>query len=281
VWTAAWDVAGYWDVAPSHDGDFVDWIDYNGTLHIFKERGIYALTGDSPAGVTVQKTVKADGIKGGTVADCGKGVLYCTSYGVFPLGAAATSENNLARNNLTSIAAFLAAGTPKAAYSPELGCYIIVNGTTTAWVLNLNNRFDVWTTFSLPAAMTNIYQGGGLWLSSATNLWTYDHDGIPEAAVSLKTGDWNFGDMLPLKNIREIEGNLNAMQNATAAVAIYVDGSGTASQTSTFAATAARQMDICNVNGERLALGVTYTSMTGPPAFGGALVRVVPKGDIK
>ena len=284
VWTAAYDQAAWWDVAPGHDGVIVDWVDYNGILYIFKTHGIYRMTGDTPASVRIEKLVAADKVVAATVADCGEGVLYATSYGVFPLGIPAPGEQyDLTRNVEASIQAVLASS--RAAYSPELGGYVMVNGTTTVWVSNLGNRPDVWTNFTAPAAMSSVYQGNGLWFGGTDGkVYLYDHDDFEDGAstvytVSFKTGHWNCGDELKRKNIRFVEGALNGGENATATVNLYADQAGTAKQATALTA-ATQNLVEANFNCKTVALEIVYTSRTGLPYFGGARLKLRPVGDV-
>ena len=221
----------------------------------------------------------------GTVADCGQGVLYATQYGVWPLGKQVESESyDLARNVDQALMAILA--NAQAAYSPELGCWVLVNGTTTAWVSNVGHRPDVWTKFTLPQAAKSVYQGNGFWFGGTNgHIYKYDHDdkvdGTATAiATSLKTGNWNIEEPTRLKNIRYIGGNLNAGENATATVKLYVDGSGTASSTNAFTA-GSRNFAHCNVNCHEVALEVTYTAPTAPCSFAGVSLDVELKGATK
>lgn len=284
--SASWDQAGWWDVAPGHDGGIEDWCFYKGTIYIFKEHGIYAMRGDSIASMSVQKLMSADQVVRGTVADVGRGVLYATAHGVFPLGTPAYGEEyDLSRNIMTELQAVLSGG--QAAYSPEMSAYVLVDGTTTVWVSNVGNRPDVWTKLTAPAAMSSVYQGGGsLWFGQTDGtVHKYDHDDFEDNAstvytVQFKTGEWDLTSKKMLKNVRIVEGALNAAENATATVKLYEDGSGTASPAAGHALTASSaNVFHTNLNCQTLAMEITYTSRTGVPYFGGAVVHLRGKGD--
>jgi len=283
VWSGAYGEGGWLDIAPGEGGAFCDWIEHNGVVYIFRQRAIYRVMG-APPNLQWDKVQEADGVVAGTVADCGRGVLYATYYGAFPLGIPRGSDAyDLSRRIETVFQAFVASGA-SAAYSPELGAWILVNGTTIGRVSNVTNRPDVWTAFALPAAMKTVCCGGGLWFGSTVGkVYAYDHDALVDDVATtiskvFKTGNWNFGDELHRKNVRFVEGPINAGENATATLALYADGAGTATTTTTLTA-AARQIGKINFNCIKAALGVTYTSPTGPPSFGGARLWVEP-GDL-
>jgi len=277
VWSGVYQgKAGWFDVAPGEDGGIQDWIDWNQTLYVFKTRGIYRVTGDSITNLAWRRLCSVDGFLPGTIADCGQGVLYATKHGVFPLGLTQEDEvRDLTRSVETQFQTFVASGA-KAAYSPELGCYVVVNGSTTAWAANLNNRPDVWTKFTLPASMTGVYSGNGFWFATSGQAYLYDHDDFVDGSsaftVSFKTGDWDLGTMLLKKRIAYVEGPYNAGDNATATASLYKDGSGSAVTSNAMAATAT-PLWRCNFNCDRLALGVAYTSLSAPCSFGGVTVH--------
>lgn len=282
-WKGAYNEGGWFDVAPGQDGDIVDWLDFEGALYVWKEKAIYRVSGDHPQNFTPLRLMSSDKVVGGTAVDCAKGIVYATQYGVFPVAIASQSKSeDLSRYIEQELQAVLANGA--AAYSPELGAYILVTQATTAYVSNQNNRPDVWTKFTLTPTMHSVYQGNGLYFGASDGkVYLYDHDGFKDDSVaftvSFKTGDWDFGDKVAAKNVRFIEGKLNAKENATATVSFYEDGA--AATRAVALATTARNLVQLNANCERIALGIVYTSLTGPCLFGGAALRVIGKGAIK
>lgn len=285
LWLGAFNEGGWLDVAPGQDGVIEDWIDYGGILYIFKEYGVYRMVGDTPATFAAQKLTDTDQVLRGTVHDCGKGVLYSTKYGVFPVGAARQAESYDVTRNIERTFQTFVASKAQAAYSPEMNAYVVVNGSKTVWLANLNNRPDVWTSFSAPTFMSSVYQGNGLWFGGTNGaVYKYDHDGFTDGVTafscSFKTGDWNFGDERMEKNIRWLEGYLNATQTATATISLYKDGAGAATAAQPMhlgaLATGARPLVEYNFNCKTCALGVVYTALTAPAAFGGAVLQIRP-----
>jgi len=264
---------GYFDVFPGEGGDVVDWLDFGGVLYIFKEHGIYKVTGADKATHSTYKDTSVDKVLAGTIVDVGRGVLYATSYGVFPLGVPVGDEAyDLTKNVEATLQTFLASGA-SAAYSPELSAYVLVNGSTTAWVSNIGNRPDVWTSFALPEAMDTVHQGNGLWFGAVSGeTYLYDHDDTTDDAadftVSFKTGHWDIGDASKRKTIVDPRGHFNAGRNATATVSFYVNGSGTAKKTKALTA-AVEQVFQTKFSCRQVALGVVYTTLTGPVKYGG------------
>ena len=284
IWTATWDDAAWWDLGPGSDGDIVDWVDYRGVLYIFKERAIWRLAGDTPVSIIRQRVCSIDKMVGGTVADCGRGVLYATESGVYPLGVEGpTLQDAVSRNIEKTLQPLLSAS--KAAFSPELGAYVVTTGTTAVYVANLNNRPDVWTKFIAPVAMNAVYTGNGLWFGGTNGTaYKYDHDDWEDGAstqfaVSLKTGDWNLQNELGRKNVRYVQGLFNGGENATVVASMYSDSS-------------TKRIDLrevlpdgdnvfaCNFNCKRVALQIEYKDRTGLPYFGGLALHWKPEGDI-
>lgn len=289
VWSGAFGEGGYFDVCPGDGGAFRDWIDYEGILYILRDHGIYRVVGDTPGTFAGNKVTQIDGALANSLSDCGKGLLYTTKYGVFPVGAPRAAEAyDVTRNIGGTFQSFVSGGNISACYSPELNAYVVVNGTTTAWVSNLSNRPDVWTSFTLPTAMCAVHQGNGLWFGGVNgSVYLYDHDDFKDGAstaiaCSFKTGDWNFGNERPAKTIRWVEGYLNATQTATATVALYADGAAAATSAQTMhtatLTTGKRPLVEYNFKCKSVALGITYTAMTAPVAFAGAVLQVV-RGD--
>jgi len=284
TWSGAYGDFGWWDIAPGHDGEIVDWLDYHGRLYIWKERGLYELTGDGPTNVNYRRIGDADKVVAGTAADCGRGVLYATAFGVFPVGSPPQDEAyDLTHNVQASIQSVLSSG--QAAYSPELSAYVVVVGTTTVWVSNNANRPDVWTQFTAPAAMSAVYEGNGLWFGATDGkVYKYDHDDYKDGAstaytVSFETGEWDLGSKWAKKNVRAVEGVLNGGENATATVSLYKDGEGTAVDSTTLTADS-YNVDRVQFNCRRLKMKIAYTARTGNPYFGGAVVRLKTAGDV-
>jgi len=278
TWSGAYNEGGWVQVAPGHDGDIIDWIDFEGALYVFKEHAIYRMPGDHPQTWVPQKLMSSDAVIAGTAVDCAKGLLYATSHGVFPVNISSQTESeDLTRQIEQELQAVLS--TAKAAFSPELGAYIIVTGATTAYVSNLSNRPDVWTKFTLTPTIYSIYEGNGLYIGASDGkVFLYNHDGYEDNSaaftVSFKTGDWDLGEKLHRKEIVYLEGAINAKENATATPSLYADGGGT---TKTLApasyATTARNLSRCRFDCETLALGVAYTNLTAPCAFAGAAIH--------
>lgn len=282
LWRGAWGRGGFVDIAPGHDGDIVDWVEHKDTLYIFKSRGIYRLVGLRPTNFKVEKVAGVDGVLDGSVVDAQRGILYATDTGVWPVGEVSGEEKaDLARNAEADILSFLSSGVD-AAYSPEMGAYIMVNGTTTAWVSNHANRPDVWTKLTLPDACYSVYQGDKLYFGAdAGELYAYDHDGYQDDGaaytVKFKTGDWDFNDRYVSKNVRVLIGAFNAARKATATVKFYEDASGTATSAAEQSITSSsKNMFFVNLDVNRLAVETSYSSLTGPCMFGGFSVRIAP-----
>ena len=279
-WTPEWDMAAWWDVAPGLYGKIIGWVDYMGILYIFKQGAVYKMAGDRPIGITIHKVNTADSILTGAMVDCIKGVLYATKYGVYPVGPAVPMyEDNLTRDIETEFQAAVESGA-QAAFSPELGAYVLVNGTTTAYVSSLGNRPDVWTKFTLPVAMKSVYCANGLWFGGTNGkVYKYDHDDwkdgtSSEFEVRFKTGDWNLGENLHRKHVAYLEGDLNAKENATAILRLYTDKS---AKFKVEREVEPNDQNVvrCSLNCDYLALEMLYRHRTGVAHFGG--VRLVGK----
>jgi len=283
IWQGAYGGAFWMDIAPGQDGDIVDWIDYQQALYVWKERAVYRVAGDHPQNYTRQRLYSCETVIPGTIVDVGNGVLYATQSGVFPLNIVQQSEEyDLTRRIETYIQAKL--GATRAAFSREMGAYIMTCKDTIIFVSNVANRPDVWTLFSPPTSMSCAYQGPKFYLGSVNGkVYIYDHDDFKDDAaaftVQLTTGNWDIGDQLKRKNIRFVSGLLNGAENATATIKMHVDGSGAASQTTALTA-GTRNLIECNLSAVELAIDVTYTSLTGPCYFGFIELRVVPEEDI-
>jgi len=284
-WGGRWGEGGYFDVAPGQDGDIVDWIDIRGVLWVLKERGVYMITGDDPDRFEQYKIAFTSEAIEGTVADCVWGVLYATQYGVVRLGREFGGDpDQLYRHVATDLQAVLS--NAKATFSPEIGCYLIVSGSDTVWVSNVQTRPDVWTQFVFPVNMTAIYYGNGLWFGDDSgNVYQYDQTATADNTgtqtafdVYFKTGDWDLGGKVSWKNVRYIEGLINARENATCTVELFAEGSANAMLQKQLQP-GDRNLIPLNNDVERLAMKVTYTNRTGPVYFGGATVYAVGKGE--
>jgi hypothetical protein len=164
-----------------------------------------------------------------------------------------------------------------------MNAYLIgKSDTTTIWVSNVANRPDVWTKLIAPANVSSIYQGPNLYIGCTNGkVYRYDSNTFKDDAtvftVTLKTGDWNFGDDLIRKNVRFVEGHFNASQTAACSVAFYIDAAGAAGKTSALAAADTQRIETsyrCN----RTALGFTYTTLTAPVYVGPWIVKLRPVG---
>lgn len=283
-WGGTYGQGNYWDIDPSGGGDIVDAVPFRGVIYVWKERGVYRVLGDDTEMLIVEKLYDIDKPVAGTVVDCQRGIIYATQAGVFPLGEISGEAADLTRNVEMSILTNLASG--KAAYSPELSAYVLVDGTTTIWVSNHHNRPDVWTKFTAPVAMSSVYSGNGLWFGSiAGDVYLYDHDAVKDDAaaftVRLKTGFWDFDAKRLRKRVRGIEGPFNAQNNASVEVKLYKDGSGTATHTETITADSETLTDGVDFNCKNVAVELTYSSLTGPAVFGGFKMWHLPAGERK
>ncbi len=245
TWAGLIEEGGYIDVAPGQDGVIVEWIDFNGVLYIFKERALYRIIGDIPSTFVVQKVGPVMDVLAGTVVDCGDGVIYTTRHGVFVMGQTPYKDvPDISQRVQTDIKRQIG-GVPlnrvAATYSPELQCYLLVASAGSAtnwerkkafWAANLANRPDVWTNFTLDEYPTCIYQANRLWLATIVitsvlgiqtqrmRIRRYTHD-IWCGKSKFKTGYWDFGDKLPMKEIRSIQGPINARENKVVQVTLH------------------------------------------------------------
>jgi len=290
TWTTAYPDAGAFDVAPTADGDIVDWIDAFGALYIFKQRGVYRVIGEPPD-YRVYRIGSADGVIAGTVADVGKGILFCTSRGVFvvdPSGEVGTP--NLAQRVYQNIDGELE--TASAAYCPEAGAYIISSsGSKYMWVCNLNNRPDVWTHWYFGTTnMSCVYNGNGLWIGGTNGkVYSYDHDNEEDntgsnsdvTPLQLVTADWDMGSLVNRKAFYYLDGRLNLQENAACRVRTWKDGGHATAITDDSLAAGARNMIRTGYNVERLSVQLDYGTLTGIPGFAGLRLYVKKLGAIK
>ena len=187
---------GWLDVAPGEDGEIVDWVEYGGVLYIFKRHNVYAVTGWNDDTYEAHQVSRIDHFRGGTAQDVKTGVLYAGLHSVSPLGTRwGTTESNLTRHVQTDMTDFLGETDAEAAYSEQLNCYMLCNGTNTLWVSSLSNRPDVWSTFLMPFNCVQVYQGKVLCFGSDNGeIWYYkdyayqDH----ESTIATKTAAASF-----------------------------------------------------------------------------------------
>lgn len=283
VWTGGFQQGGRLAVAKGQDGHCQDWIDYDGRIYIWKERGVYVLNGDHPSNFTVQKIESCPPVVARGLADVNAGIVFTTTEGIWPVGRKYMGEpHDLTRDVQGTLTPSLASA--NCAYSPELGCLVLVVGTTTGWLCNVNNRPDVWTQISLPVAMDSVYEGNGLWFGGTDGkVYGYSHTGYEDDStpftVSLKTGSFDVGDPLHKKELLYFEGHVNATATATATVGLFADEAGSATVSQAFATTA-RNIFPCSFNCERVAVQVAYTVLTAPCAFAGFALQGNRKGEI-
>ncbi len=274
---------GFTPVAAGEYGSMVDWIEKEGIVYILKERAIFELVGDDTEHFLLQLLTTVNGPVEGTIADCVNGIGYAAANGIFPLGRAAGEAMDWTRRIEGDIQSSLSSA--KAAYSSELGAYVVIDGTNKAYVSCHHNHPDVWTKFTLPCNATAIVESGGnLWIGDDNgDVYKYDHDSETDDGsafpVSFTTADWNLGDANMRKSVRLVEGRFAAADAATVAVKLRVDGSGSATRTETIAATA-RNVFKCSAECETLAVEFVYTSLTAACKFGGFAVRVHGSGEI-
>lgn len=275
-WSGAWEEGGYLPIAAGQDGVCQDWLEYDRAVYVFKDHGVYVFAGDRSANYTVRKVEPCTDYVPGTVADAIYGVLYTCENGIWPVGRKYGGEpHDLTRYVGGNISSSLSSG--NATYSPELGCYVLVDGTTTAWLANVSVRPDVWTRLTLPQAASSVYQGHGLWFGGTNGkVYKYDHDAhlddTSAYTATLKTGESDLGDPLHKKSIAIVEGPYNAAENATVTLSFYVDDDGSATDTKTVTASAL-EVETLNFNCRRVQVKFAYSSMTGPPQFRGFGLR--------
>lgn len=284
VWAGAYEEGGWLDIKPGEDGGIRDWIDFRGALYIFKRGGVYRVSGDQPSSYYVERMGDVVEMQANTVADVHKGVLYITKHSVFPLGTTPVGEVDSLTGSVESDIAPSLEGA-SAAYSPEMNAYIIVDGSSTAWVSNTANRPDVWTTFSLPCNATCIYNGDTLYVGDDDgDVYQYSHTGYEDDGspftVKLKSCNWNMGDELHLKNVRFIEGVFNGTTHGDATVNLYADSAASADATEVFTSDDKFLMRV-NLNCGRLAYEVSYSSMDGPCLFGGIALQTIEKAPVQ
>ncbi len=100
-------------------------------------------------------------------------------------------------------------------------------------------------------------------------------------AAYLRTANWDLGSTLPIKNIRAIEGPINAGGgHATALVQLFVDKH-TVPTIEQELHYDEENLIMCNQNGQRVSLRIKYRHMESPAYFAGAALQVVRKGDAK
>ena len=286
-WGGDWGEGGWFDVYPDENGDLIDIIFYRNSIYFFKERGTYILSGHQPVSFLLTPFEQTIGTATRTAANAESGVIYCTDYGVYPLGRGRGGETmNLVWRVKQGAATPLAS--PKAAYALVPGAYMITDGTTKVWVSNIDNRPDVWTTWTAPFAMQSIYQGPKLYLGGVNGkVYSYEPDIVVDGAVpitcSFKTGNYDFGQPVHVKNIRFLHGAINASDNATATVGLYKDGAGAAMETHVLAAGVNPVHTIRDINkncDRSLAIEVTYSALTGPCYFRNIALDLAVKAPI-
>ena len=284
-WAGAWGEGGWFDVEPDHNGEVVDMIYWRDSIFILKERGTYNLTGSQPVSFQLRLWELPVGTVLGTLANCESGILYTGQRGIYPLGRGHGGEaHNLVRSIRQAITTPLL--TAKAAFAAEHGICVLVDGTTTAWVSNVDDRPDAWTKWTLPVAMHSVYQGPHLYFGGADgNIYRYSPDAVTDETAtitcSFKTGDWDMDEPVNVKNVRLAHGAMNAADNATVEMSFYVDGAATPSHAVEMLAGADPVTVIKDINFEckrSLALGFEYRALTGPCYFRSASLDIDLKG---
>ena len=262
---------GYLGIAPGHFGSIVAWMEIETSLFIWKEHALFELSGDNVQNMVLRKTAELDKALPNTVADCRKGIAYATSQGVFPLGkppAGDVSWTERVDNAITL------GSDSHAAYAPEVSAYIIVNGSSTAWMSNQHNRPDVWTKWELPWNATDVYMGGGTLYfgTSSGDIYKYDDLGACSEKAYFTTGDWDGGDVARRKGIQFIEGAFNAQANAIANVNVYTDGNNTPAKREAIHANDHPVFPF-RASVRTIGIKVEYSNITGPERCTGWSLR--------
>ncbi len=281
----------YLGIYPGEYGEIVDWVAVRRTLYIFKERALFAVTGNKTSNFTVELVTEFDSPIEHTVANCKKGIAYATKNGVYPLGNRASEAIDWTRRVEVDISDSLT-DSAQAVYSDRLCCYLIMDGTSTVWVSNHHNRPDVWTQFNLSFNGTCGTQGGGdLYLGSDSgNVYKYFPTGTDdidvvgdssgtEVSPYFITSEWDLGEKLYTKDVSTIEGKFNASANGTAKIGIYKNGAGATDQIKELSA-GDRPIIRYESNVETIQIKVSYSDLTGPVRFQGMKMRVKPQAEI-
>ena len=275
-------------MAPGEDGEFSDWVDHDGVLYIFKDRGIHRLTGNEPRLYMCSRVEGADGVISRTAASCGNVVMYATETGIYPIGKSQMGvPRSFSLNIENAILPYIEDA--QATYSEELNCYLLTIDRHEFFVANLSVRPDVWTQWEYRnpgRAADFVYARSGLWMVAGNTIYAYDPEGVTEAGqamiVQLRTGSWNMENELKKKNVRFVQGRLNTAGNSAIRVTLYLDDPGAIAYAyrETIAA-GGRNLLKCNKNCQEIEMLLEFQQPTGIIEFGGAELLIRPLGDSK
>lgn len=228
TWVQSYGGSGFLTLSPSYHGDIIGWTEREGILYVAKNNGWYLIKGNHPQNFQTHFIGTVSSILGDTIDDVVQGVLFCTDRGVYPMGRRFGGEpQNLSHRVQEDLAESLTSSS-KAAYSEEFGGYLIADGTSTVWVSASHARPDIWTRFTFPFNVTNIYSADALYLATDDGrVMKYDNDRWDDNGtdydVKLQTGFWDMGSEVMRSAVKYLEGPMSAGGDCDLTVTIYKD----------------------------------------------------------
>jgi len=224
-------------------GEIVDWVEYLGSLHVFK-------TGSPPrvrrlAGYSASTFHWTDELAGtapisGTARKCANSIMFIAEGGVFDLRS--SEAKRLVESNPISEPVesdIRSISSPHCSYFPGINAYLVGGDGADIYVSNLGVAPRVWTKFAIPddehvwcmlAANSTLYVG-----TREGHIWKYNYEGYRDSywdaggcnfmdkTVSFTTADWDLSSPSIVKNIRYVEGEFAHCGADNVRISIYKD----------------------------------------------------------